>query len=316
MKHYYEVLGLAEDASVEEVKRAYRRLAMKYHPDVNPGKKTKQRFLEIVEAYEYLTGVRKAGKGKNLSAEELAKLKDLLQKVAREKARKKYRERAKKRREQKAREQSRLYQQAIYVLAAIIILYFTISRGYRWYVQMIIDDNPQYAEARVLEIGQNKIIYGFELDNELIRDSQYVSGVRLQMIADNGMPIRIGDEFEIVFNRDRPSYHKLNFEKVSSQTMNRYLRQVSNEFRKIYEEEWKGLSESQVKRNANCLTLLVFKEFQFKGLSTVYFWDVSFLENFSNNSIDWYFLQKDDKYVEILNQCSGKPKGDKVTIDN
>ena len=52
---YYEVLSVSRDASGDEVKRAYRRLAMKYHPDRNPGdSKAEAMFKEAAEAYEII----------------------------------------------------------------------------------------------------------------------------------------------------------------------------------------------------------------------------------------------------------------------
>lgn len=55
IKDYYEVLGLSRYSSGEEVKRAFRKLARQYHPDVNPGdKKAEEKFKEISEAYEIL----------------------------------------------------------------------------------------------------------------------------------------------------------------------------------------------------------------------------------------------------------------------
>ncbi len=54
-RDYYEILGLARNASLDEIKRAYRRLAMKYHPDRNPGDpEAETRFKEAAEAYEVL----------------------------------------------------------------------------------------------------------------------------------------------------------------------------------------------------------------------------------------------------------------------
>ena len=54
-RDYYEVFGVPRDAGEQEVKRAYRKLAMKYHPDKNPGdKEAEERFKEAAEAYEVL----------------------------------------------------------------------------------------------------------------------------------------------------------------------------------------------------------------------------------------------------------------------
>jgi molecular chaperone DnaJ len=54
-RDYYEVLGVGRDASVDEVKKAYRKLALKYHPDRNPGdKESEEKFKEATEAYEIL----------------------------------------------------------------------------------------------------------------------------------------------------------------------------------------------------------------------------------------------------------------------
>jgi len=55
-RDYYEVLGIERTATVEEVKRAYRQMARRYHPDVNPGDHSaEEQFKEIAEAYEVLS---------------------------------------------------------------------------------------------------------------------------------------------------------------------------------------------------------------------------------------------------------------------
>src|SRR5690349_7162075 len=59
-KDYYGVLGVKKNASAEEIRKAFRKLARKYHPDVNPGdKKAEEKFKEISEANDVLSDPKK-----------------------------------------------------------------------------------------------------------------------------------------------------------------------------------------------------------------------------------------------------------------
>src|SRR6186997_1628328 len=59
-RDYYEVLGVSKGAPVDEIKKAYRKVAMQYHPDRNPGDKTaEEKFKEAAEAYEILSDADK-----------------------------------------------------------------------------------------------------------------------------------------------------------------------------------------------------------------------------------------------------------------
>ena len=61
-RDYYEVMGVAKNASDEDIKKAYRKMAMKHHPDRNQGdgaKKAEEKFKEAKEAYEMLSDPQK-----------------------------------------------------------------------------------------------------------------------------------------------------------------------------------------------------------------------------------------------------------------
>ena len=58
-RDHHKTLGVSKDASLEEIKKAYRKLALKYHPDVNKSKDAEAKFKEINHAYAVLIGKEK-----------------------------------------------------------------------------------------------------------------------------------------------------------------------------------------------------------------------------------------------------------------
>src|SRR5712672_2444960 len=58
-KDYYAALGVKKNASADDIRKAFRKLARKYHPDVNPDKKAEEKFKEISEANDVLSDPKK-----------------------------------------------------------------------------------------------------------------------------------------------------------------------------------------------------------------------------------------------------------------
>src|SRR5579862_10052277 len=65
---YYEVLGVSHDADQDAIRRAYRKLARQYHPDLNSGADAEERFKELGEAYEVLSDPEKRERYDRLGA--------------------------------------------------------------------------------------------------------------------------------------------------------------------------------------------------------------------------------------------------------
>lgn len=65
-KDYYAALGVSRTASDDEIKKAYRKLARKYHPDLNKGKESEDKFKEVTEAYEVISDAEKRKRYDNL----------------------------------------------------------------------------------------------------------------------------------------------------------------------------------------------------------------------------------------------------------
>jgi len=68
-KDYYKVMGVARDASQEDIKRAYRKLARKFHPDVSKEKDAEEKFKELQEAHEVLKDAEKRAAYDQLGAD-------------------------------------------------------------------------------------------------------------------------------------------------------------------------------------------------------------------------------------------------------
>lgn len=58
-KDYYKILGIAKTAAEDEIKKAYRKMALKFHPDKNKEPGAEEKFKEIAEAYEVLSDKKK-----------------------------------------------------------------------------------------------------------------------------------------------------------------------------------------------------------------------------------------------------------------
>lgn len=304
MERYYHILGLQPGASPADIKKAYRRLAMQYHPDKNPG--AKERFIEILEAYEVLTGVRKAKRQVHNPRPESPQwdlFYAILKKQAQERVRQQYRARADRLRKEREEAQAREYRRGIQWAVALIIGIFLAYKGNHWHRNWRIEQAPQETMAQVTGIQQKRVVYEFYSGNDFYRDRAYVGGSGLTMWAGNGLPLRLGDRFRIRFNVDNPHYHRLLYEQPGPNTLNRYLQLSANALEEVHREEWRELGTEEKQARALCLAEEAYQARGLEGLALICAFRDHPLEHFRYNRWRWKRWFDSEQFAAIYDRC-------------
>ena len=296
VKKYYDILGLPHRASKQAIKAAYRKLAFKYHPDVNKDADAQKKFLEISEAYELLTSpnigvVRKYTEDKAKAEEEIRK--------ARERAKENMRKRHDEFKEQEEKEQSRQYTVGIYIFVSIVLLMIVSYTGYySWF-------NHQVYSNSDTTLGQVTFVdYRSYLIRVVINGNSYEmqkNGDRSfkDLNGENGMPMEIGQEFLVVYNKEDPKYFDVLFEPISRQSF------------KIYEQitvpkivEWlteEGLQNDDYR--ALCMFRHIYDTFGIEGCAAMYFYNEPLIENTENNAWTFESFRNQEAFKECISFC-------------
>lgn len=290
---YYAILGLVPGATPDEIKRAYRKLALTYHPDVNKEPGAKERFLRITEAYNYLSNPPKRS-APNIASQRKAEEERIKRAKAAATQAARLRYEAFKRRQERA--QGRAYSNAIRVLLGIVFLsggiYFANKYFNTWYV------NQDYieVEAFVMKVGVRHFWLQYEVDG--VAYVKKFSGLRSKrfLVADNGMPVMKYEMFMLRYRRGNPLRAYIDFSRVLPRTFTIYQQILSTEMARKYE-----ISSGDPR--LECLMLLVYEQYGLPGLADLFFWQESPLENFNHNSWSYARMAKEPAFQKIESNC-------------
>ena len=298
MRDYYKILGIPNNASKQEIRRAYRKLALRYHPDKNSNLGADERFLEISEAYEMLTSPQpKRRKGKSEAQQRQQHEEEI--KKARERAKENLRKRYAEFKKQEEREQSKQYLIGIYIFACIVLLIIvSYSSYYAWFNQQAYTNSDTvigqvtFVDYRSFNIKFRTKEKLYDLNKNGIRSFEDLNGK-------NGMPLEIGEEFLVVYNQDEPEYFDVLYEPLTRQTFRIYEQITSAKI-----EQW--LRENDYKDDsyrANCMFHLIYKEFGIDGLAQMYHYKEPLIENTKHNAWKFKSFKKQRAFLNIVNLC-------------
>jgi hypothetical protein len=303
---YYQILGLKPGASKQEIKRAYRKLALKYHPDRNKSADARDSFLLVKTAYEYLVNPKPAPAFSKVRSNAA----DLERRRAEAQRRKDERDRLRREAHRRFMEKQAEIDEVnrktflkLVVLVSIVLFLSALGYyGHKFFVNLSIDVDRAYSVAEVTSVFPRRIYYQYNAEGKVFRDRMYVSKSFRETLSGNGMPVAKGDRFEVHFRRGKADLHRINFKKMDPGTLRRYLNEVSLSVMDIYEEELKSTSKKP-EFIANCITMMTYETYGITGLSQLYFHDEPWIENTRNNKYTSRRFRKDADFKMILRHC-------------
>jgi curved DNA-binding protein CbpA len=298
MINLYQILGISETATQQEIKQAYRRLAMKYHPDSGGSQASEAMFTKVNKAYQILsvparrrwydTRYRTQSTVNSRQQERYYR--------ARAAARYYYAQKA-------SRKQEMLWHRKDFLIAAlslmIIILSFMFFNDLR-YVMI-----KRHASSTVAVIyspysfgGDSKNLhYGYVVDDSLYtqHDSEPTSPGTDIIITDDGIPLSRGYEFRVWYNPDRPERGIIDL----SAPMPKTLIQVKKEAAKILH-----VREGFTPYQAECMVVELYEKQGLNAIGDILCSEFYWYQNLWHNKSAFRKLQKSSSWKESLEKCS------------
>lgn len=306
MSRYHSILGLAPGASRQEISKAYRQLARLYHPDVNPQPGAAEKFIQITEAYEVLMHRRQAKRVIQTSTRrEQAEAQAQARKEARKKAAEQARQRYMQWKEQQDAIQSRAYAQGIVVFALLLVSGLSGWWLHHQWIESQIAHAPHRTQCIVTFVGVREVHYSWAVGDSIWKGVGRASKSRRDVIGGNGLPLEAGDQFTLVYQKDEPEHHYIEYREASWNTLQRYLGLVQESA--LIDLADTNLPPTLAKARAQCFALLLYENYGLEGLATFLYRKENPFENISHNWL-WYWINwKSRKIVPLQAQCGYPP---------
>ncbi len=308
--YYYRILEVSPDSPQEEIRRSYRRLAKKWHPDVNRSPEANERFLLIQKAWKTLGDAESRSnydfyvKRYSHYSGEPGKYVPYTQQTSKSQP-----EYASHRRwyppagysTATPEEEAKPYTKEWIFIGLIIIFFITIPITSDLWFRFLLNFRHRETVAEV--VGMNDGISFFFLGNDQPVTDNFLTELNQvgnEIVIKEGMPVKMGDRFKVIYLPRSPYINKLKLDKPDDETYERYCMAIWMRWQQS--DQLMELSAGKMK--AVFLFALcdsIFAHYGTRGLADMYFADTHPEINIYSNSETFRILRKQDKFVEIVN---------------
>lgn len=306
---YYRTLGLDPGASKDQIKKAYRKLAMIYHPDRNHDPGAKEHFIRLTEAYEILMHPPKQRRaradrtGSDPFEEQRRKEWEEARRKAREEAKSAARQRYKEFLRKRELEQAREYRKGIYILLVGFVIFGGYYFGNRFLDNILIERHKATTIGRVTLVDHHSVYIQYEYQGADFEDRHWVSKGATELYSGAGIPLFKGDEFQIELDSTDPSRHRINYHRVSLSTLSRAFKVVYPRAFMALNEKLIAVPEESRERVVRCIMDESLKEFGLEAWGDMYFSNEHFLDNLNYNSASWGQRLNNPRFEALLERC-------------
>jgi hypothetical protein len=291
----YAILGLNQDASIADVKKAYRRLARKYHPDVSSEPNAKEEFQRIQMAYQAIISGRISQSRSAYSAQE--RHKERQEQLRRERIRRarEYAKRVKYMQEKQYLETVERASTYFIILLVLGISFFAFDYLYENF--KLNSGNTEYTYAKIINANTRNVTYRFYVEGEAFESTSYLKKSFREIVCKNGLPIEVGHYFKVIYNSDHPEYSKLDFFVYPAEVGEAYMHLVYAKLRSHVK------FEKYSEKDLSCIIMETYSELGTNGLANLYFYDEPIVENLKHNRLRFYFFIKSQTFESIKLKC-------------
>lgn len=283
MSRYHNILGVSTNASKAEIKKAYRKLVLKYHPDRNPSANAKQKFIEIDKAYDILM----KGNPYLLLGEEIERRKkqakarhDAAQKIKQEQ-RQRINEIIRKRKEREYAEYLKITRRAVIITITLITLavgyYFISLYTYKHKVKTTLKESSKTTICQIKQAdgGQHMLIDRnvetmvnvmaiFKVNNKYYKAYDYLKSTKNNGVVTHYNYLVTGnDYFTVTYHPKNPNINRIEWNQPKNNTLTKVLEKASIELVK------NGHINANETDAALCIANLVYHKYGFNNIINI-----------------------------------------------